>query len=1582
MSDGGREFEGALEMVLRAFQVYHDIVPPTAHWRMALGERHGAVLKLMIMRVIKEKSISGLDEVKSAVVASTAARNLQARVAGYSPMQLVFGKENPFPGNIMDTLENGYMHYQLADPLSVEDSFRRSLDIRRAAEEAFRWIQSSDALRRAATSRARLPKLETLVEGSMVMFWEPPANRRGLSRRLQDDVSWVGPAIVVAIERKEGAVKRVWVRYRTKLKGLPLEFIRLAVTDEIQAQDISMEAFKDLEKDVDFRAKSRMLDVEVYAHPQVTDKQYPVMEFSDEEPPPHPDQAAAAASSSPAALLDDVPLQLRRPVAADAEQAQPKRQRNPPGFGPDGDPSTWPLPQRRSVFEKPDGPSAQAAQTTQRTRQRIAEVKEKVQPTKKQRLEHGGSRRAKSVGAVMNVMNVESELGRHPFDLEGGESESLTEDEPLPQATPMTVTPFENYMVAMDIPQLRQLPELRHWPSVENTSYLTLLARYVQYGPDLPNLNPLPASPLTTLRMPRMVGKYMEMPDRLREHLDVDDFASLHEEWRRHEADFWLWRPQQQELWRVHKIERRQLFDPFRTQGQVPPWPHDLPKEWFRGPRSTVVFTHLNIEVLVDNFLWLEWNTSQDLGRPWVGVTRFWVCAPPVSHQVLATWVHQRTAVEDMWREGLQMLHDFHGGSGGTWSDVFHVQAEVCDLMDVFINQTRLPQPKRLPEDEGVRELQLQVPDLPTGKARLELKWHALSPQWKEAFQDPIKDALDVYFKYEAIAPVFPGDEVDQTRVLPSRFVLVNKSDPRNCSPLDSQIKDAKLKARWVVAGHKDGENLDPKRIVVLVAIPRGYPDFVQQFLATKLPPGARSDLVRFTKGGFGLAESPRLWFKKLQRTVQQMGAREWLLIPGVFSFFHEGKVIAMLACHVDDIRMIGHPELAQPVWEKLKEEFTFGEWRDAQGDWVKFCGRYERQLADFTVEIQMDHYGDKVEYPPRRDPNGVNPLTLTEKEKKWIGHVCGQLNWLARQCRGDLLFGVSRVQQLAGVEDPQALEELYILVERAKIKKGMKFSKLDCDLEHAVILAASDASFGGMPRGRSQGGGVLMIANCKILEGTAKAVPIFFHSALLKRIVRSSLAAEISQAAETLDQADFLRAVIAEATIPDFSIKQWMIHSARWRLISVLDSRTGYDLLNGANHGDDRRLAIDVASMKESLHENGAARLVRWVPGAEQVADDLTKLIGNNKLSEVLAGNLWSLRDNEESKTLRSDAAARKKRYRQRIAQHRDADSYVVAINPQGDATRLCLWLMSPGVLFEVFASQAHAVLLASGTLAPLGALQAELMASDASLASRALQEGPLEARHIVHPWQLFAAVLPCANSSNAQPIVSTYGNWQSEEFVQAVGMSVLQLVSCIPGGVLCFLPSYQAMDLALLVWRRSGLWQELAKVKALVTEPRQAAEMQDAARQFMAGVKDGHGALCFAVYRGKMSEGLDFSDDLCRAVICIGVPYPQMNDPVVVAKRRWNDATRAGRGRLSGEQWYELQAHRAVNQALGRLLRHGRDYGALYLGLSVTAIRELNAAILCLHNVADSADAAGQYHIWTYGAWPSMDVQEHHAG
>lgn len=85
-------------------------------------------------------------------------------------------------------------------------------------------------------------------------------------------------------------------------------------------------------------------------------------------------------------------------------------------------------------------------------------------------------------------------------------------------------------------------------------------------------------------------------------------------------------------------------------------------------------------------------------------------------------------------------------------------------------------------------------------------------------------------------------------------------------------------------------------------------------------------------------------------------------------------------------------------------------------------------------------------------------------------------------------------------------------------------------------------------------------------------------------------------------------------------------------------------------------------------------------------------------------------------------------------------------------------------------------------------------------------------------------------------------------------------------------------------------------------------------------------------AVFRAKMSEGISFNDDYARAVICIGIPYPNARDQVIIAKKQFNDR-RASAGALTGDQWYKQQAFRALNQALGRCIRHRNDWGALFL-------------------------------------------------
>lgn len=114
-------------------------------------------------------------------------------------------------------------------------------------------------------------------------------------------------------------------------------------------------------------------------------------------------------------------------------------------------------------------------------------------------------------------------------------------------------------------------------------------------------------------------------------------------------------------------------------------------------------------------------------------------------------------------------------------------------------------------------------------------------------------------------------------------------------------------------------------------------------------------------------------------------------------------------------------------------------------------------------------------------------------------------------------------------------------------------------------------------------------------------------------------------------------------------------------------------------------------------------------------------------------------------------------------------------------------------------------------------------------------------------------------------------------------------------------------------------------------------------------ASARNTPGAILFAVCRGKVSEGVNFADDHARAVLFVGMPYPSTADPLVRLKRQYNDARHRRQAPpspsprslsssapavvISGHQWYTLQTYRAINQAIGRCIRHRHDYGAIVL-------------------------------------------------
>ena len=155
--------------------------------------------------------------------------------------------------------------------------------------------------------------------------------------------------------------------------------------------------------------------------------------------------------------------------------------------------------------------------------------------------------------------------------------------------------------------------------------------------------------------------------------------------------------------------------------------------------------------------------------------------------------------------------------------------------------------------------------------------------------------------------------------------------------------------------------------------------------------------------------------------------------------------------------------------------------------------------------------------------------------------------------------------------------------------------------------------------------------------------------------------------------------------------------------------------------------------------------------------------------------------------------------------------------------------------------------------------------------------------------------------------------------------------------------------------------MWERMEQYKRLVVEAKGKHEFSQAIGDYETAIQQtSSGAAFFAVCRGKVrcafpwrapltlrmcppflqaSEGLDFADAKGRAVIITGLPFAPVHDPKVRLKRQYMDdsssasASASASGTINGSEWYRQQAGRAVNQAVGRVIRHRHDYGAIIL-------------------------------------------------
>ncbi|KAF7854697.1 hypothetical protein EAF04_010266 [Stromatinia cepivora] len=298
---------------------------------------------------------------------------------------------------------------------------------------------------------------------------------------------------------------------------------------------------------------------------------------------------------------------------------------------------------------------------------------------------------------------------------------------------------------------------------------------------------------------------------------------------------------------------------------------------------------------------------------------------------------------------------------------------------------------------------------------------------------------------------------------------------------------------------------------------------------------------------------------------------------------------------------------------------------------------------------------------------------------------------------------------------------------------------------------------------------------------------------------------------------------------------------------------------------------------------------------------------------------------------------------------------------SPSPDLITLKFQLLNPASHFESIVSSARAIILAGGTMSPFSDYTSILFPSIPAHKITTLSCG-----HVIPKTNLFASTV--SRGPTGVPFKWTFDNRGNTDMMDELGRVLLNICTIVPDGVVVFFPSYNFLSTILSRFSvpNSGtgsasgsaksILERLAEKKQVFQESKEES-VEIILAEYAKSIGEGKGGLLFSVVGGKLSEGINFSDALGRCVVIIGLPFPNVHTAEWKRKLRFIEESAVERlssleekkengGKMSKDHmiitqlakqeardFYENVCMRAVNQSVGRAIRHRGDWAGILM-------------------------------------------------
>ena len=347
--------------------------------------------------------------------------------------------------------------------------------------------------------------------------------------------------------------------------------------------------------------------------------------------------------------------------------------------------------------------------------------------------------------------------------------------------------------------------------------------------------------------------------------------------------------------------------------------------------------------------------------------------------------------------------------------------------------------------------------------------------------------------------------------------------------------------------------------------------------------------LWKLNKCVYGLKDASRAWYFTVRSELLKLDCIQLQVDPTMFYWSYKGKSCGLFLMHVDDFIWGGTPEFEVNVIDKIRSKFEIGKQSSSV---FKYIG----------LEIHQDNSG--ITLDQKSYIESINPIVLsrTRSSRKYenlnkdesdqLRCLVGQLNWLCTQTRPDICHEVLELSSSLKHPIVDDILRANKCVKKVKMEEcSIKFPFLG-NIDNLNLITFSDASHANLSDGYSSGGGHIIF----LVNDQGKSCPLSWGSKKIRRVVRSTLAAETLALVDAVDVSYYLSHILSVIML-----------GKKVNINCFIDNKSLWENVYSTKCVKEKRLRIDLACLKAML-ESQEIYTIKWVNSCNQLSDCFTK--------------------------------------------------------------------------------------------------------------------------------------------------------------------------------------------------------------------------------------------------------------------------------------------------------------------------------------------------------------------------------------